>query len=41
MQLKEIRRIRAQLKFSNPKLKILNDASFRLKEERVSDMFFG
>jgi hypothetical protein len=40
VQLKEIERIEAQLKFVNPKSKILNDASFRLKEEKVSDMSF-
>jgi len=41
MQLKEIRRIGAQLKFFNPKSKTLNDTSFRIKEENVSNMSFG
>ena len=40
MQLKEIGRIRIQSKFFNPKLKNLNDASFRLHEENVRDMSF-
>jgi hypothetical protein len=41
MQLKKIQRIGVQLKFSNPKSKTLNDTSFRIKEENVSDMSFG
>jgi hypothetical protein len=40
VQLKEIERIEAQLRFVNPKSKIIYDASFRLKEEKVSDMSF-
>jgi hypothetical protein len=30
-----------QLKFANPKLKTLNDASFRFNKEKVSDTSFG
>jgi hypothetical protein len=41
VQLKEIERIEAQLKFSNLKSKTLNDVSFRLKEEKVSDTSFS
>jgi hypothetical protein len=41
VQLKEIERIGTKSKFINPKLKTINDASFKLKEENVSDMFFG
>jgi hypothetical protein len=41
VQLKEIERIGTQSKFVNPKLKTINDASFKLKEENVSDTSFG
>jgi len=41
MQLKEIGRIGAQLKFDNPKSITLNDISFRLKEENICDTLFG
>ena len=41
MQFKEIKRIWTQFKFINPKLKTLNDASFKLNEEYMSDTSFS
>jgi hypothetical protein len=41
VQLKEIKRIGTQSKFVNPKLKTINNALFKLKEENVSDTSFG
>jgi len=38
--IKKIERTGIQSKFFIPKLKILNNVSFRLNKENVSDMFF-
>jgi hypothetical protein len=40
VQLKEIERTCTQLKFVNPKLKTINNTSFKLNEENVSDTSF-
>jgi hypothetical protein len=40
VQLKEIGRTWTQSKFVNLKLKTLNNASFRLNEENISDTLF-
>ena len=41
MQLKEIEKTWTRLKFINPKLKTLNNASFKLNKEYVSDTSFS
>lgn len=40
VQFKETKRIRTPLKFANPKLKTINDTSFRVNKENMSDMSF-
>jgi hypothetical protein len=40
MQLKAIGRTRIELTFANLKLRTLNDVSFELNEEKVSDTMF-
>ena len=40
MQLKTIERTRIELTFANLKLRTLNDVSFKLNEEKVSDTLF-
>jgi len=40
VQFKETGRTRTLLKFVNPKLKTINDASFRVNKENMSDMSF-
>jgi hypothetical protein len=41
VQLKEIEKTWTRLKFINPKLKTLNNASFKLNKEYVSDTSFS